>query len=125
MARASRARLSRMASNVARGDWAPGPDRWSRGAWSAVCAFVSDALVRAGIDPARARALRPAPSPDSDESEEAGEFVLDDADSLAGLFAEKIAELVRRYEDRREPDFAKASLAELFAWCLAQAQNKV
>jgi hypothetical protein len=43
-----------------------------------------------------------------------------DAGSLAGVFAEKIGELARQYEDGHEPDFATASLSELFAWSLAR-----
>jgi hypothetical protein len=91
---------------------------------AAVCAFVRNGLVLAGIDPSRARALRLAPIPAGDQKE-AEEFVIDDADGLAGMFVERIGELVRRYQDGREPDFANASLAELLAWCLARAQDAV
>ena len=92
--------------------------------WRAVCAFVCDGLVRGGVDPARARALRLAPTPANDQNqiEEVEEFVVEDADSLASIFAERIGELMRRYQDGHEPDFASASLAELLAWCLARAQ---
>ena len=40
------------------------------------------------------------------------------SDSLARKFATKIADSARLYEDGHEPDFANASLAELFAWSL-------
>jgi hypothetical protein len=36
-------------------------------------------------------------------------------DGLAGMFAAKIGDMARRYQDGSEPDFANASLAELFA----------
>jgi hypothetical protein len=39
---------------------------------------------------------------------------------LAGIFAAKIGDVARRYQGGHEPDFANASLAELFAWCLAR-----
>jgi hypothetical protein len=118
------ARLAQIsAKTAARDDAAAGLDRAPR-ALGAVCAVVHDGLVRAGIDPARARALRltPTPANDQNQSEDPEEFVIDDADGLAGIFAGKIAELVRRYRDGHEPDFANASLAELLAWCLARAQ---
>jgi hypothetical protein len=36
------------------------------------------------------------------------------------MFAAKIGDMARRYQDGSEPDFANASLAELFAWCLVR-----
>lgn len=129
MARARNARLAEMNAKATVGDSAADRDRCALGALAAAAAFVRDGLVRAGIDPARARALRPISEPDAPAADgasgEADEFVFDDADSLAGSFAEKIGELVRRYEDGREPDFANASLSELLAWCLARAQDAV
>lgn len=127
MARALKAaaRFARLTAKAAgHGDTGVDLNRSALGALGAVCAFVHDGLVRAGVDPARARALRlvlPDPSAANDSNEDPEEFVIDDADGLAGIFAGKIAELVRRYEDGHEPDFARASLAELFAWCLARA----
>jgi hypothetical protein len=53
------------------------------------------------------------------------EFELTGSDSLAGKFATRIADSARLYEDGLEPDFANASLAELFAWSLApRARHK-
>jgi hypothetical protein len=127
LARALKAAARRVAQitakTAARDDAAAGLDRAPR-ALGAVCAVVRDGLVRAGVDPARARALRLAPTVanDQNQSEEVEEFVVQDADSLAGIFAERIGELVHRYQDGHEPDFASASLAELLAWCLARAQ---
>jgi hypothetical protein len=39
---------------------------------------------------------------------------------LAGVFADKIGQIARRYEDGSKPDFANASLAELLAWCISR-----
>jgi hypothetical protein len=147
LARAHRAQFARaIASAAARGDSSTGPDRGALGAFVAVCAFVRDGLVRAGVDPARARALCQAPFPppaaaaaasaipgdrrsavvsEDDQAEEVGEFVVKDADGLAAIFTERLGALVRRYEDGHEPDFANASLAELLAWCLARAEDRV
>jgi hypothetical protein len=36
------------------------------------------------------------------------------------MFAAKIGDTARRYQDGSEPDFANASLVELFAWGLAR-----
>ena len=142
MARVRKDRLfAQITAKAASRDSATGPDRGALGALAAVCAFVRDSLVRAGIDPARARALRQAPSPPpaaadasaipaerhpavaarGDRAEEVGEFVVEDADGLAAIFTERIGALVRRFDDGHEPDLANASLAELLAWCLARA----
>jgi hypothetical protein len=49
------------------------------------------------------------------------EFVLPGGDGAADMFAAKIRETVKRHDkDRSAPDFARASLAELFAWSLAR-----
>ena len=146
MARARKERLfAQVTAKAANRDSATGGDRGALGALAAVCAFVRDGLVRAGIDPARARALRQAPSPprvaadasaipadrrsavvsEDDQAEEVGDFVVEDADGLAAIFTERLGALVRRYEDGHEPDFANASLAELLAWCLARAEERV
>jgi hypothetical protein len=128
LARALKAagRFARLTAKAAAGgDSAAGLNRSALSAMGAVCAFVRAGLVRAGVDPARTRALRLAPSLAADQIEEAEQFVIDDADGLAGIFGQKIADLVRRYEDGREPDFANASLAELLAWCLARPENAV
>jgi hypothetical protein len=146
LARARKERLfAEITAKAASRDSPTGRDRGALGALAAVCAFVRDGLVRAGIDPARARALRQAPFPprvaanasaipadrrsavvsEDDQAEEVGEFVVEDADGLAAIFTERLGALVRRYEDGHEPDFANASLAELLAWCLARAEDRV
>jgi hypothetical protein len=52
------------------------------------------------------------------------EFDLAGGDSLASMFAAKIGDNAQRYEDGHEPDFAKASLAELFAWSLIRQTDE-
>ena len=47
-------------------------------------------------------------------------FAASDDDGLASIFAAKMGDMARRYQDGSEPDVTKASLAELFAWCLAR-----
>ena len=147
MAKATRTRLARMTASAARDDSAAGLDRGALSAWEAVCAVVRDGLARAGVDPARVRALSLAtPSPRASgqadvpgtaadsgaphssgdkEREAPKEFVIEDADGLAGMFAGRMGDLAGRYQDGQEPDFANASLAELFAWCLARAEERL
>jgi hypothetical protein len=122
--------LARLAAPAARADSAEAVDRCVLRAWAAVCAVVNDGLARAGIDPARASALRLAPHPSplpavpgsspGRAREEFEEFAVRDSDGLAGRFAAKIGDMARRYQDGYQPDFPNASSAELFAWCLAQ-----
>jgi hypothetical protein len=133
--RARENRLDQLAADDARKAAAADLDHGVLEAWAAVCAFVRDGLVRAGIDPACARALQlahcrdpfyqPDPAPQAAESSDGKPRVWEGAvtresDSLADLFAEKIGALARQYEDGREPNFANASLAELFAWCISR-----
>jgi len=146
LARARKDRLfAQITAKAASRDSATGRNRGALGALAAVCAFVRDGLVRAGIDPARARALRQAPFPPraaadasaipaggqspvssaDDQTEEGGDFVVEDADGLAAIFTDRLGALVRRFEDGHEPDFANASFAELLAWCLARAEDRV
>jgi hypothetical protein len=106
-------------------------DRCTLRALVKVCGLVGDALAQAGIDPAHAQALRlgeavelpPAgaePLPASGAREPSEGFAASDDDGLAGMLAAKMGDMARRYEDGSEPDVTKASLAELFAWCLAR-----
>jgi hypothetical protein len=120
-------RLARLATPAERADAAEFLDRCALEARLKVCAVVRDRLTQSGIDPTRAQALRSgeaaelqraeaAPHPDASGAREQ----FDDDDGLAGVFFTKIGEMARRFEDGSEPDLAKASLAELFAWCLAR-----
>jgi len=128
--------MARLEAPAAYADSAEILDRCARRARIKVCALVGDALARAGIDPARAQALRlgeaaelppagaaphPDPLPASGAREPSDGFAAFDDDGSAGLFAVKMGEMARRYQDGSEPDLTKASLAELFAWCLARS----
>jgi len=109
---------------------------------------VREELALSGIDPTQIHALRLAEAAAAElaslgESPEPGrdaaaDFPADGAgnqsdclaaarsDGLVDRFVRKIADLANRYQDGSEPDFANASLAELFAWhlarCAARAQ---
>jgi hypothetical protein len=48
------------------------------------------------------------------------EFAVGDHDGLADIFTVKIRNVARRFRDGHTPDFASASVAELFAWCVAR-----
>ncbi len=121
-------RLARLAAERTRFDSTPGLDRCTLRAWNTVCDLVRDGLVRAGIDPENATALQLgrmaacmtdiAGTPELRCLEE--ELMIGDHDGLAGIFAVKIRDIARRFHDGHEPDFTSASLAELFAWCLAR-----
>ena len=86
-------------------------------------------MVEAGIDPERATALQldGIAAHMTDDALEGrrheNELAVGDHDGLAGVFTVKIREIARRFRDGHEPDFASASLAELFAWCLARRDS--
>ena len=48
------------------------------------------------------------------------DLAIGDHDGLAGIFAVKIRDIARHFQDGHELDFTSASLAELFAWCVAR-----
>jgi hypothetical protein len=94
-----------------------------------VCAAVCAVLVRSGIDPASAFALHRHEAETAElagrgeKSDWAGadeKFARSDGDVLANVFFAKIGDMAQRYQDGQQPEFARASLAELFAWCSAQ-----
>jgi hypothetical protein len=123
MRRARDGRLARLSAESARRDSATGLDDCTPRAWSTVRAFVRDGLLRAGIDPQCAAALRQGAAVDHTtelDTRLEDEPVAADLDGLAGEFKTRIAGIVRRFEDGHEPDFASASLAELLAWCLSR-----
>jgi hypothetical protein len=123
MPRARDGRLARLTLQRTRAASAARLADCSPSAWNTVRAVVRDGLLRAGIDPERAPALRQGGATaqltdlDLRLRDEPAE---DDCDGLAGVFAARIRDIARRFEDGHEPDFASASLAELLAWCLYQ-----
>jgi hypothetical protein len=108
---------------------------------AAIGAAIRESLARSGIDPGRAAALRIAdeasaelaasgdPPPWLCAARAGGEHDSSDApESLADAesrFDDRMGRLVARCRDDppTEPDFARASLAELFAWCIAAADR--
>jgi hypothetical protein len=124
-------RLARLTAERTRFDSTIGLDRCTLRALNTVCDLVRDGLVRAGIDPENATALQLggmatcmmdiAGTPALWRLEE--ESAIGDHDGLAGIFALKIRDIARRFEDGHEPDFTSASLAELFAWCVARRDS--
>jgi hypothetical protein len=128
MRRAFDGRLVRLAAERTRFDSTIGLDDCTLRAWNRVCGLVRDGLVQAGVDPESATAVQLggmavrmtdiADKPEMRRREE--ELAVGDQDGMAGIFREKIGDIARRFRDGRQPDFASASLAELFAWCVAR-----
>jgi len=122
-------RLARLAAERTRFDSTIGLDRCTLRAWNTICDLVRDSLVEAGIDPETATALQvggigahmTGDMLEGRRLEE--ELAVGDHDGLAGIFTVKIRSIARRFRDGHEPDFASASLAELFAWCLARGDS--
>jgi hypothetical protein len=128
MPRVRDGRLARLAAERTRFDSTTGLDNCTLRAWNTVCALVRNGLVQAAIDPENATAVQLggmvahmtdiADTPELRRLEE--ELASGDHDGLAGIFAVKIRDIARRFRDGHEPDFTSASLAELFAWCVAR-----
>ena len=128
MPRVRDGRLARLAAERTRFDSTTGLDNCTLRAWNTVCDLVCDGLVQAGVDPESATAVQLggmaahmtdiADTPELQRLEE--ELASGDHDGLAGIFAVKIRDIARRFRDGHEPDFTSASLAELFAWCVAR-----
>jgi hypothetical protein len=128
MPRVRDGRLARLAAERTRFDSTTGLDNCTLRAWNTVCDLVCDGLVQAGVDPESATAVQLggmaahmtdiSAKPEVRRLEE--ELAVSDHDGLAGIFTVKIRDIARRFRDGHEPDFTSASLAELFAWCLAR-----
>ena len=122
-------RLARLAAERTRFNSAVGLDRSTLRAWNTVCDLVRDGLVQAGIDPESATALQfggiaAHMTDDRLEGRRVEEqLAVGDHDGLADIFTVKIGEIARRFRDGHQPDFASASLAELFAWCVARRDS--
>jgi hypothetical protein len=131
MPRVRDGRLARLAAERTRFDSTTGLDRSTLRAWNTVCDLVRDGLVRAGIDPESATAVQLggmaahmadiANTPEMRRPE--AQLAVGDHDGLADIFTVKIGDIARRFRDGHEPDFASASLAELFAWCVARRDS--
>lgn len=135
MHRGRKARLDRLTRRTGEGDSAAIERHRMLRARAAIGAAVRWSLARQGIDPARVPALLIAddasaelaasgdPPPPCSAEPAAGDNGA--ADNPGSLFDDCILPLVARYRDgsRTEPDFARASLAELLAWCIADADH--
>ena len=131
MHRGREVRLGRLAARGRHAELSAAHYRCALRARATIGAVVRDCLMHAGIDPARAvmllvadeAAAELAAIPDTPELER------EDAAVTAGAadndpdgdsrFLAKMHDLVRRYREGDECDPARASLAELHAWCLA------
>jgi hypothetical protein len=127
--RALETRLTGLETGAERSASAAVRQRHRLRATAKICAAVRAGLVQSGIDLAGAAALRrceaeiaervsPGEEPELAGVEE--KFKAPDGDGLAGDFAAKLGDMAQRYLDGHELDFAKASMAELLAWCLAR-----
>lgn len=141
MHRGRNARLDRMSRRAGDGDCTAVERRRLLLARAAIGAAIRSSLERQGIDPARAAALRVAdeasaelaasgglPSQPCAERPSGNHSRSDDPgspDGSASGFDGRIDRLVARYRGGlpTEPDLARASLAELFAWCIAAADD--
>ena len=119
-------RLARLTAESIRFDATAGLDLRTLRARNTVCDLVRRSLVEAGIDPEIATALQLGgtaahmPGDRLEERRQEEELAADDHDGLAGVFTVRIRAIARRFRDGYEPDFTAASLAELFAWCVAR-----
>ncbi len=131
MPRVRDARIARLAAKRTRFDSTTGLDNCTLRAWNRVCGLVREGLVQAGVDPESATAVQLggmaahmteiADTPELRRPEE--QLAVGDHDGLADIFTVKIGDVARRFRDGHEPDFASASLAELFAWCVARRDS--
>jgi hypothetical protein len=96
-----------------------------------ICEFIRERFLLMGLDPALAVSLHIgedaaaelAAIPDTEALRTADEAIthsdLDDAGEAASSFNAKIQRMVADYSEGAQPDFARASVAQLFAFCLA------
>jgi hypothetical protein len=134
MHRGREARLDRLSRRVGEGDYTAAERYHVLRARAAIGAAVRWQLAAAGIDPQSVPALRVA-------EEAAAELALLGDPPLSGprreqggrtssgdletAFDHRLDRLAARYRvgPRTEPDFARASLAELLAWCIAAGEG--
>jgi hypothetical protein len=139
MRRGHEARLGRLVRRVGEGGRADIERRDRLIALTVIGAAIRRGLAQSGIDPARAPALRIAdeaaaelaasgdPPPACAGQPAGGRMLPSDAepaDETAPGFDSRIERLVAPYRDGlpANPDFARASLAELYAWGVAADQ---
>jgi len=132
--RGRKVRLGRLAARGSHAEISAAHYRRALRARAAIGAAVRDCLVQAGIAPARAVMLRVAGGANAELAALPDTPKLEREDAaVAGAghrdpdgdrsFQVKMHDLVRRYREGDEIDPARASLAELHAWCLAAANG--
>jgi predicted nucleic acid-binding protein len=124
VARRHDGRLTRL--NRSGADGISGPsERDALEARIAIGALIRERLMHAGLDPAAAPALLLCEAAASRlaalgaREPRAAEPQTAPATSDADGFVARIREIIERRSETGPPDLAAASLAELFAWCLA------
>jgi hypothetical protein len=128
--RARENRLTGLEIDAKRTDSAADHQRIRLQATAKVHAAIRAGLVQSGIDPAYAKALHHGEAEAAELAslgEKSGlpgdgeQFEASGGGGLADVFFAKIGDMAGRYRDGSTPDFARASPAELFSWCLAPA----
>lgn len=109
-------RLARVEAGLARDEPVEANRRCLLAARARVRAIIRDRLAGSGIDPADVRALHIA---DDAAAEPDGISEQQRPGMSEHRLIAKILGIAEQYQDGGAPDPARASLAELFAWCLA------
>jgi hypothetical protein len=133
MPRAREARLARIATQSTAPDTAALWHQTTLRARVKVGAALREALTKLAIDPAKVPMLGVADMAAQELANEdhatAGTVPLADGyddgaadDAGAETFGSSMSKLVRRYRDQYDIDFAQASLAEAFAWCVVRLE---
>ena len=128
--RKSEPRVGR-ASATKWGDWSAAKYRNDLRACVMVCNLIRERFLLMGLDPALAVMLRTgedsaaelAAIPDSDALRTADEAITrthrENNSEVRASFEAEIERRAERYPDGSQPDFAKASVMELFTFCVA------
>jgi len=131
MKRGLKHRLSQAEVAASATDWADREQARHRHGLRAsvkVSAFIRERFLQMGLDPALATSLRRgdesaaklAAIPDSETLEMAdNEITRADPTGELSQFRSKMKQMAARFHDGSQPDFAKASPAELLAYCIA------
>jgi hypothetical protein len=102
----------------------------------AIGAVVRQAMLRAGIDPARARCLVQADEAAAllaasgeapaaaDERDRSGLPLPFDPSRPPNPFEARILRLAQRFLDGEQPNFSQTSFAELFAWSIVELSSE-
>lgn len=130
MPRTRDSRLTRLAASDGQNGAISG-ERCALEARIRLCALIRKRFEEAGLDPAALPVLRLG----EEAASRLGEFdnarksrrrkseaAAEDDGDAGETFIVKIAGIVRRLRDGARLDLAAASLAELFAWCLARSE---